>query len=383
MARAPWEISSLNVLFKELERAMDSNDVREVKNLLRGEQVNEEDMEKLSKATDVFYHLQKHGYIGECNLVLLKNLFQQIGRGPLQRKVEEFQKIHNSTISRRSTKKLKSKSHRKSPYRLKAKAYFAIEETRCKKGNGTEKDVIDHETRNLEKLRTEVEIKKLEGEAQELELKKLQRKVQITQEEIKLDAVTCLRQHINDVCKRITEEKDPALIQQLTERLKQFKATLEIISSGSLIFWLSFLSELDVQSFWQVYKDGKVDDTLTALFVTSELRALAEAACCTVRVTLEIDEGEYMKLKEKLHVTKATEYAVMHNAEMYCEYNNVEVDNFREILSARLYEIGECLYENITMENVGKLYPSWLDQKKIPNIWRWYDSTAKPYIVGH
>ncbi|XP_070551200.1 uncharacterized protein [Ptychodera flava] len=465
MARPTREcnISSLNVLFKELERAMDSNDVREVKNLLRGEQVSEEDMEKISKATDVFYHLLKHGYIGECNLVLLKNLFQQIGREPLQGKVAEFQRTHNSSISRRSTKimwpveRVKSKlhMHRKSPYRLKAKANFVIEETRKKKRNRTENEDTDQRTRDLEKLRIEVKKQRLEVEAQELEfrkqeieLKKLQRKTQITQVEIesekqymKLDAVKCLRQYINDVCKRITEEKDPALIQQLTESFEQCKATLEKIGSGSLIFWLSFLSEHDVQSFWQVYKDGKVDDTLTALFVTSELRALAEAACCTVRVTLEIDEGEYMELKEKVHemasletwwrkryydkweiyvknhvqdaervnhlielstsdpvmhmlrqedfffpsiisfyfknsytlpetVTKATEYAVMHNAEMYCEENNVEVDNLREILRARLYEIGECLNENITIENVGKLYPSWLDQKKIPNVER-------------
>ncbi|XP_070551792.1 uncharacterized protein [Ptychodera flava] len=61
-------------------------------------------------------------------------------------------------------------------------------------------------------------------------------------------------------------------------------------------------------------------------------------------------------------VTKATEYAVVHYAEMYCKENNIEVENLRELVMARLNDIGKCLYEHITEENVGKFNPSWIGE---------------------
>ncbi|XP_070568728.1 uncharacterized protein [Ptychodera flava] len=403
MAEAPraCTINPLNILFGNLAKSLNEDDVNEMKNLLRDEQVPEVDMDKLRSALDVFHHLKKHGDIDDNNLDLLLQLFEQMKKEPLKERVRKFQRDHSAKTGHENTKDEQSGQETKpqSLPSLNVKITHVLEE-----------DL------SLQEQKTKIE---LVAEIQKNELRKL----------------------ITDTSKDLVQavkDNDSVKKQELKDCLSQFRAIYKEMYPGSLVLVLQFLTEEDLQYFWQKYKDGTVEKGLSDIIIPTALREKARNAGYTIRLQVEIDEKQFIEVKRKMHaisafpaaysttwcrdtlrdkwysfvmdqiqdrqqashlleqsssdpviqalrqeefffpaivsfwfensftlpptVTKATEYAVIHHAEMYCKENDVEVENLREIVKARFNDIGKHLYEHISEENVGKLYPSWIDE---------------------
>ncbi|XP_070580537.1 protein NLRC5-like [Ptychodera flava] len=423
MAEAPGAstISPLNILFEDLQKEMDGNDVSKMKRLLRGKQLSKEEMEKLESASDVFHHLQERGIIDDNNLNLLVELFANLGKEPLKNKVVEFQREHASTTE--------------------SKGFQLPKRERLSEGGQHSSELHEQTKCNLTNLTAKVamEIDEEERESRNLDLK--ERRIKLEEREVNLE----LKKQLIEFLKNCIKEKDNAMFDKCVELFKECRADKSEPKIGSIFFILSFLTEEDLDYFWQKYKEGTVDKALTRILIPPTIKDKAEKAGITIRIKLEIDEKEYEEVKQRMHemsavssssratwrqgkacstgqweafvmdqvqdkqqaknlleqskfdpvvdalrqeefffpaivsfwfensytlpttVTKATEYAVIHHAEMYCKENNVEIENLREILKARFNDIGMCLYDNITAENVGKLYLSWIDTC-IPNL---------------
>ncbi|XP_070546606.1 NLR family CARD domain-containing protein 3-like [Ptychodera flava] len=100
---------------------------------------------------------------------------------------------------------------------------------------------------------------------------------------------------------KIMARNSPDLVKELYEAFDNFKARLDDITDGSLLFMLSFLSETDIDYFWQNYEAESVDKVLSGILITPKMRSLAEEAGCTIRIRLKIDKKEYEIVKEILH----------------------------------------------------------------------------------
>ncbi|XP_070545851.1 chromatin assembly factor 1 subunit A-like [Ptychodera flava] len=100
---------------------------------------------------------------------------------------------------------------------------------------------------------------------------------------------------------RLIARNSPDIEKELENAYEKFKARLDKITEGSLQFMLSFLSEEDIDYFWQKYKAAEVEEVISGILITPEMRSLAEEAGCTVRIRLKIDEKEYELVKEILN----------------------------------------------------------------------------------
>ncbi|XP_070551798.1 uncharacterized protein [Ptychodera flava] len=407
MAEAPGvsTINPLNILFLDLAKGLTENDVNEIKNLLRGDQVSEQEMDKLKSAIDVFHHLKNRGDIGISNLILLKGLFSHIHKETLNTKVTEFQRKNASITD-------------------------PVDNTSTSVSSGGN----DLNQTSSEGMTGKINVVMDENERQRQELDIEERRVKLDLQKKLLELV---QKYINSV-----PENDNAKLGECMDKLKEFGADLNEVKRGSLFFILSFITEQDLDCFWQKYKDGTVDKALTSILIPTDIRDKALKAGITIRIKLEIDDKEYEEVKQKMHemaavssacretlrqvtkcdkweafvmdqvqdkqqartlleqskfdpvvdalreeeffflslvsfwfenstfpptVTKATEHALIHNAEMFCKENNMKVENLRDIVKARFNDVGKCLYEHITEENVGILNPSWID-KSISNL---------------
>ncbi|XP_077996745.1 uncharacterized protein LOC144450053 [Glandiceps talaboti] len=146
-----------------------------------------------------------------------------------------------------------------------------------------------------------------EFEMKERELKLWEWRLKIeAREELKKSA----KEHYERRTKLLLEGKEQALIQELDETYNSYKAVLERTDSGSLRFILSFLSEEDMQYFWQKYESGELEESLTGILVTAEMRALAEKSGCTTRIKLKIDRKEFDIVKEIMHAENTADEAV-------------------------------------------------------------------------
>ncbi|XP_070546064.1 uncharacterized protein [Ptychodera flava] len=99
----------------------------------------------------------------------------------------------------------------------------------------------------------------------------------------------------------IIARNNPEKVKELDEAYEMFRARLDKIDKGSLQLILSFLSEEDIVYFWQKYKAADVEEVISRILITPEMRSLAEKAGCTVRIRLKIDEKEFEIVKEILH----------------------------------------------------------------------------------
>ncbi|XP_077996746.1 uncharacterized protein LOC144450054 [Glandiceps talaboti] len=251
-------------------------------------------------------------------------------------------------------------------------------------------------------------------------------------------------EHYQRRTKILLEGGNPELIQELDNGFNACSAVLERAAHGSLCFILSFLLEEDMEYFWPKYESGELEESLTGILVTPEMRALAEKAGCTARIKLQIDKKEFDIVKQIMHdmsavsspststecratqydkweryilnhvqsflqakylieesifdpvldtvrneefffpaivsywyqnsytlpptLTTATEYAIKYHVEMYCKENTLDVENAWQVVQDRFLEVGKCLYENLTEDNLGVLYESWMIESKITDM---------------
>ncbi|XP_070551201.1 protein NLRC3-like [Ptychodera flava] len=302
-------INPLNSLFHDLAQELNKGDVNEMKNLLLGDQISQSAFDQLCTGESVFFHLLNRGCIDANNLKLLEEVFNKMGKAQLQRQVVEFRQKHNRDTGtvlgkfkegvRSAKKRLASKSTllKKGRNKLKAEVTCVIEETRREEKTITGENKASLKRHDLEKLKEKKEKKEIELAIKEIESQITEVEIESEKKSLKLDALKCIRQCMNERYKCFTAEKnDLDLLKQLAEILEPFNARLENAKTGSLILWLSFLSEQNLSSFWLEYEAGKVDASLTAFFVTPQLQTLAEEAGCTVSMALKIDEEEYKAL---------------------------------------------------------------------------------------
>ncbi|XP_070551035.1 uncharacterized protein [Ptychodera flava] len=414
MAEAPQAstISPLNILFGQLESEMDHSDVKKMKNLLRGNQLSKVEMEKLESASDVFHHLKDRGDIGVQNLALLIELFEWIEREPLKKKVTEFQQKYSSDMKKTVKKlpKLNVSSDIKKKYRKRLHGGIVKRKRFGRQSLNAKTRVVIDEIEREDERREKVQLQ-LKEQKQRLEaIEKLQKLAE---------------EHVEKMGKLIMEGGDQAAREQLSVIFKESRSVLEKIAFGCLLFVLSFLTADNIDYFWQKYNDGTIASALTCFLISPDIRLEAEKAGYTVRISMDVNQKQYTELRQELMldmiwcdkweeyvmsqvddidlastlieqsrsdpvldiltqeefffpamvsfwiensntlpatVTMATEYAVVHHAEMYCKENNIEVENLRELVKARFNDIGKCLYEHITEENVGKLNPSWIGE---------------------
>ncbi|XP_077996743.1 uncharacterized protein LOC144450051 [Glandiceps talaboti] len=76
-------------------------------------------------------------------------------------------------------------------------------------------------------------------------------------------------------------------------------------------------------------------------------------------------------------LTTATEYAIKYHVEMYCKENTLDVENVWQVVQDRFLEVGKCLYENLTEDNLGVLYESWMIESKITDMCEYLFGLAK------
>ncbi|XP_070545850.1 uncharacterized protein [Ptychodera flava] len=101
--------------------------------------------------------------------------------------------------------------------------------------------------------------------------------------------------------KEIMTGTSPDLVKKLGEACIMFKARLDVIADCSLLCMLSFLSEENIDYFWWKYKAADVEEVISGILITPEMRSLAEKAGCSIKVRLKIDEKEVEIVKEILH----------------------------------------------------------------------------------
>ncbi|XP_070552390.1 uncharacterized protein [Ptychodera flava] len=86
------DIDPLLKLFNDLDRELNADDVKEIKSLLIGKQLDRKHEDDMRDASDIFLYLRQRGIISESNLDLLISLFDLIQRPTLKEKIRWFLK---------------------------------------------------------------------------------------------------------------------------------------------------------------------------------------------------------------------------------------------------------------------------------------------------
>ncbi|XP_070560471.1 uncharacterized protein [Ptychodera flava] len=140
----------------------------------------------------------------------------------------------------------------------------------------------------------------IDHQRQEFELQKLKDQQKIKQKKKEMQLKAIWQAYDNEV-ESIKMGEAPDKVDKLDKAYEKFCARLEQIDAGSLRSLLSFLSEEDINYFWQKYEEGDLDKTLSGILVTPEMQSLAEEAGYTVRIRSRVDKKEYGIVKEILH----------------------------------------------------------------------------------
>ncbi|XP_077996817.1 uncharacterized protein LOC144450123 [Glandiceps talaboti] len=154
---------------------------------------------------------------------------------------------------------------------------------------------MEEEKLRDQKRKLEVEQEKLYNDKQKRKLE-TQKRIEKVKEET-IDKITAIfyRQQ-----QAIMDGSDPDKMQQLGKAYKQYKATLDGIEDGSLLFYLSFLSPDDLDYFWQRHQTGAVQQILSDILITPEMKAKAAEAGYEVRMVLRINARQYERLRKIL-----------------------------------------------------------------------------------
>ncbi|XP_070546356.1 uncharacterized protein [Ptychodera flava] len=261
----------------------------------------------------------------------------------------------------------------------------------------------------------------MERERQQLELKKERDQQQFKTQ--KREALLAEIKELYELEKKLIIARNSAdLVKELDEAYDKFKARLDAIIDGSLQFMLSFLSEQDIDYFWQKYMAADVEHVISGILITPEMRSMAEEAGVTARIKLKIDKKEFELVKEILHdisavytapqkiwmrttaygewekyllnhveenqakylieqsryhhiisqlrfdefffpsvvsywyrncytlpstLTEATEWAIMHHFDMYCEKDQLKIGNVQKVMRDSFCKIGKSVFGNI------------------------------------
>ncbi|XP_070551749.1 uncharacterized protein [Ptychodera flava] len=323
MAEAP--ISPLNKLFQNLAKSLNEDDVNEMKNLLRGEQVSKEDMDKLTSALDIFHHLKGRGYIDGNNLDLLVQLFEEMGKEALKERICKFQSEHSCTTENPHPSKVGEDIQVSVPdqeHKIMTPSKFSI--PRCITRCITLIPIVPVSVAIIAAVSS---------------------------------FIFC---SVNGILLALF------LAIAVTFYFYQLQREMAVVSSACRATW----RRDTVCGKWEAFVMDRVEDKQQAknLLQQSKFDPVVDALR---QEEFFFPSLVYFWFENSFTfpptVTKATEYAVIHHADMYCKENNLKVENLREILKADFNDIGKYLYDHITEANVGKLYPSWID-KSISNL---------------
>ncbi|XP_070551802.1 uncharacterized protein [Ptychodera flava] len=143
-----------------------------------------------------------------------------------------------------------------------------------------------------------VVIDEIERQSRQLDLE--ERRMTLKERKVNL----ILRKHLLKLVEKVLNSvpgKDIAKKKECKEVLREFRAILNETKSGSLVFVLSFLTEEDIDYFWQKYKDGMVEKALSRILIPPSIADKALKAGITISIKLEIHEKEYEEVKDKMH----------------------------------------------------------------------------------
>ncbi|XP_070552106.1 uncharacterized protein [Ptychodera flava] len=401
MAEAPGAstISPLNILFEDLQEEMDGNDVSKMKRLLRGNQLSKKEMEKLQSASDVFHHLKERGDITYNKLGLLEQLFGQMGKELLKERVCKFKNKHNATtdpVDNTSTSVFNRGND--------------LNQTSSEGMTGKINVVMDENENERQKL--DLKDRRLNQELKEGLIELVRRYIDSVPEndnaklgecidklkEFGVDFTVAKHGSLLFILSFLTEKhldyfwqkyKDGTVDKALTSILIPTDIRDKALKAGITI---RIKLEIDDKEYEEV-KQKMHERASVSTACRATLRRVTVCDKWEAFVMDQVhDEQQAKKLLEQSKfdpvvdalrqeefffpclvsfwfensftfpptVTKATEYAVIHHAEMYCKENNMKVENLSEILKVVFNDIGKCLYEHITEENVGILNPSWI-----------------------
>ncbi|XP_070547599.1 nucleotide-binding oligomerization domain-containing protein 1-like [Ptychodera flava] len=139
-------------------------------------------------------------------------------------------------------------------------------------------------------------------------------------------------------------------IKLLDAAFDKFQAILEKPVKGSLLFPLSYLSVEDMEYFWQRYKSGEVEETLTGILISPEIQSMAEEAGFTVRIVLKIDEMEFNDLKQimKEMTVPSPSMKTFQRSPVYNNWERYILDHVPNIHHASCNHIGDEGLEGIS-----------------------------------
>ncbi|XP_070550851.1 uncharacterized protein PF3D7_1120000-like [Ptychodera flava] len=386
MAEAPRAniISPLNILFEDLQEEMDASDVMKMKRLLRGKQLSKQEIEKLESASDVFHHLNDQGNIGVNDLDLLVEIFTTLCKDPLRKKVVEFQREHALTTDNAPTS-VSSRGKKLNQTSSEETTGVESPESEQLNGGGQYSSKLHMQTKSgIQSLTAQVAVE-IDEDEEERESRKLdlrERRIKIEEREVKVELkkqlVELVKKYINSL-----NGNDTTKIQECKTALREYRAVLRETKEGSLFFILSFLTEEDLDYFWQKYKEGTVDKTLTRILIPPYIRAKAEKAGITFRIRLEIDEKEYERVKQHMHETEMSAVtsscrATSHRVKVCVtdQWETFVMDQVQDKQQAKkLLELSQFDPVVDALRQEEFFFPSL--------IWQRYNSATSSYISDH
>ncbi|XP_070571552.1 uncharacterized protein [Ptychodera flava] len=152
----------------------------------------------------------------------------------------------------------------------------------------------------IKEKKMRVEAQRVTSQLQVFELQKLRDQHEFEQEKKKMK-MKQIDQVFQKQIEWLMKGHAPDTIDKMDKAYEKFQARLDKIDEGSLRCFLSFLSEENIDYFWQKFEAGDVDKILSDILVTPVMQSLADEAGCTVRIRSLVEKKEYELVKQILH----------------------------------------------------------------------------------